>query len=675
MAEARRTRASDRNGPGAMTSGPGGWRPGARWAQGEVGSAAWLERRIATKHAHKAELEARIATLPLHQRPAMRELGRRSEAAPVPYRAMPADEVGGRLDQACPPVPDPHEVEALVARLGLGNDRRERLAREGFGPGGEGAGSAGPRHAEAAAKGVLPGTYDLTGAFWHTGRTLGGTVRRATDARKPEPLSPPAPAPLAPLVTAEKIGSRTLVAAACPAARALGLHPDQTVSLARASVPGLDIRPADRAGDRTLLLRLARLAARRWTPVAAPCGEDGLWLDLTGVAHLHGGEARFCRRLLRFLRRRGYSGRIAVADTAGAAHALARHVPGPVTLCPPGGHEAAMASLPVAALRLDGDDPDRLRRLGLDRIGDLLALPRAPLARRFGAALVRRLDQATGRAPEPLVPVALPQVPRANRRLLEPIGTAEAIAQVVGDLSADLCLALTARGLGVRRLSLTCRRVDGVDQTLAIGTARANRDPAHLARLIGRRIETIEPGFGIEAMALAAWRTEPFGAKAFAGALAGDAETPDLAPLVDQLAGRLGERGLYRLAAVESDVPERSVTRLGPLDEGGAGWPPHWPRPARLLVPPEALAHVLAELPDQPPRRFTWRGQVHSVVAGDGPERIHGEWWRRAGEADAVRDYFRVEDEAGRRFWLFRRGDGVDGRTGDLSWHLHGLFG
>lgn len=174
-------------------------------------------------------------------------------------------------------------------------------------------------------------------------------------------------------------------------------------------------------------------------------------------------------------------------------------------------------------------------------------------------------------------------------------------------------------------------------------------------------------------MRLAALRTEPLGATPLGGTLAGDVGPADLSTLVDQLAGRAGPEALFTVGAVESDVPERATVRVEPM-ASPQGWPA-WKRPVRLLRRPEPLSGVVALLPDHPPRRFTWRGRVHAVVAGDGPERIHGEWWRRDGEVWAVRDYFRVEDEAGARFWLFRRGDGVHGATGDLSWYIHGLFG
>jgi len=212
-----------------------------------------------------------------------------------------------------------------------------------------------------------------------------------------------------------------------------------------------------------------------------------------------------------------------------------------------------------------------------------------------------------------------------------------------------------------------------VEQAIAIGTARASRDGAHLLRLLVPKIETIDPGFGIEAVRLVAGLCEPLGPQPVESLLTGGKPEPDLAPLVDRLAARLGERRLFRLGAVESDVPERSVRRLGPLAET-APWP-IWPRPVRLLSPAERVDNVMAELPDLPPRRFVWRGRLHRVRRADGPERIHGEWWKRSGEADAVRDYFQVEDEEGGRFWLYRRGDGIDLRTGDLSWWLQGAFG
>jgi protein ImuB len=288
--------------------------------------------------------------------------------------------------------------------------------------------------------------------------------------------------------------------------------------------------------------------------------------------------------------------------------------------------------------------------------------------------LLARLDQALGRAGEPFDPLIPQEPPSATLRLAEPIATAEAIAQVLGDLMRALVSSLERQGLAARTLMLVCDRIDGEEQRLGIGTARATRDGAHLLRLLSPKIEEIEPGFGIEAMHLVAGRCEPLGPQPIAGDLGGEEPVPDLAPLIDRLAGRLGARRIFRNSAVESDVPERSVRRISPLAEAEE-WPRDWPRPPRLLAPPERVEKVMAELPDQPPVRFSWRGRMHVVRRADGPERIHGEWWKHNGEADAVRDYFQVEDEEGARFWLYRRGDGEDARTGDLSWWMQGAFG
>jgi protein ImuB len=623
----------------------GGWRPGAHWAKN---SDEWLERKIASKRAKREAVVEQIEQLPLHQRPPMRELGRRSENLPHPFRAMPPDEAAQPTGRVSP--------------------------------------------------------YNLEGAFWQQGRTLGPLVAREvikSSGRHPGESRDPRTLPLdtsdaaagsraefldpgfrrddddgehsAPLVTTRRDGQRMVIAAACPAAQALGIQSAMPVTQARALVPGLDVRPAEPEAESAVLTSLALFVARRWTPVAAISDPAGLFLDLTGVAHLFGGEERMCRRILRFCARAGFSARIAVAGTAGAAHALARHAPGPITLCPSSEEGDMIAGLPLTALRIGEDVAAAARRLGIEQVGALADMPRAPLSRRFGATLLTRLDQALGRVPEPLDPIVPVDPPCASLRLVEPISTAEAIAEVVRDLMQTLLRSLEESGLAARALTLICLRVDGEEQRIGIGTARATRDGPHLLRLLCAKIEKIEPGFGIEAMRLLAGRCEPLGPQPIDGELAGQRPAPDIVPLVDSLCGRLGARCLYKMDAVESDVPERALRRVGPL-AATSSWP-DWARPVRLLVPAERVDSVLAELPDHPPRRFAWRGRLYRVARADGPERIYGEWWKHSGEADAVRDYFQIEDEAGHRFWLYRRGDGLDPRTGDLSWHMQGLFG
>ena len=545
----------------------GGWRPGARWAR--------------MKQATRAEVEQQIAALPTHAQPAMRELGRRSEAAEHPFK-QPA------------------------------------------------------RAARATSIGIAP--------F----------------------LEHP------PLALVAKVGRREEVVAACVRSQALGIHVGMPATHARALASDLDFRPHEPAEDLALLDRLALLAVRRWSPIAAATPPDGIWLDLSGCDHLHGGEERFCRRLLAFCRRAGFTARVAVADTPSAAHALSRFGARDLTIVPPGETVRELSPLPPAALRLGGAALSAARRFGFETIADLLPVARGPLARRLGLAAIARLDQALGSIAEPITPREDAVVPIVERRLLEPVGTAEAIAQVMEDLLRDLTEQLQARGLGARSLRLCGLRVDGSEQVVGIGTSRPTREVSHLLRLLKLRIERIDPGMGLEQFWLAAPHTEPLDAIALGAVLAGDTQVRDPARLVDVVAGRIGPGAVFRLAPVESHVPERAVTRSDPVAMPGR-WP-GWQRPVRLFTRPEPLWGVIALLPDQPPRRFEWRGRAHRVVAGDGPERIHGEWWRRDAEVWAVRDYYRVEDEEGGRFWLFRRGDGVDDDTGDLSWWIHGVF-
>ena len=375
-----------------------------------------------------------------------------------------------------------------------------------------------------------------------------------------------------------------------------------------------------------------------------------------------------------YLARHGLAGQVAIADTPGAAHALARHGGQTLTLVEPGAHADALALLPVQALRLDGTMVDGLRRLGLDLIGQLAAAPRGPLARRFGNALLTRLDQALGRVPEPIQPVLPPETIVVRRSFVEPIATAESFVAVILLLVNEACTLLEQRGEGARRLDLVFERVDATVQVVRIGTARPVRDVRHLARLLDERVEEVDPGLGVEAMRLVLPLVELLAYVQRPGGLtADDAEEADLSELIDRLVNRLGPNKVFRLQALESDVPERSQASVSVYVSPSALPASPWPRPVRLLDPPE-LVLALAAMPDHPPKAFTWRRVQHRIVRADGPERITGEWWVRSSELLAVRDYWIVENPEGRRFWLYRQGDGIDGATGGLAWFLHGLF-
>jgi protein ImuB len=326
----------------------------------------------------------------------------------------------------------------------------------------------------------------------------------------------------------------------------------------------------------------------------------------------------------------------------------------------------------MAALRLGLEALRGLRDVGLTRVGQLVDKPRAALRLRFGPELLFRLDRALGREPEPLTALAAPETPRAALRFAEPVGARESLERVTADLCARLVPELERRGLGTRRLDLVFTRVDRLDQAIRIGTARPSRDAAHLARLLAERLALVDPGFGIEEAVLTASRVEPLAETQeshLASHLAAGPQVPDLAALVDTLLVRLGAARVYRLAPVESDLPERAVRRVPALAAPlGAVWPADLPRPVRLLAPPEPVSAV-AEIPDAPPLFFVWRNIRHRIARADGPERILGEWWVAEAETDLTRDYYRVETEDGERFWLFRDGPmEAQGR-----WWLHGL--
>jgi protein ImuB len=483
-----------------------------------------------------------------------------------------------------------------------------------------------------------------------------------------------APPPETPLVLIGRDGRRRVVLAADAAAHGAGLRVGMPASKAQALVPGLIVHDAEPDADSMALERLALWALRHYAPIVAADAPDGIVIETTGADHLHGGEVAMLAEMVQRLAASRIAARVAVADSWGAAHALARFGGGMTIVVPSGETAEAILPLPIAALRLAAGTVDNLRRLGFETIADLAGMPRAALALRFGPEPGRRLDQAFGRVSEPIEPIRPEEIVEVRRNFAEPISAAETIARYTGKLVAELCASLETRGLGARRLDLLFFRVDNRVEAIRVGTAIPVRDTKRLTRLLTDKIETIDPGFGVELMRLAATVAESLRARQMISSLV-EAPEPDVSDVIDILANRVGEDHLYRFAPVQSDVPERSVQRIAPMaPDTGEGWPGHWPRPARLLPRPEPIETV-ALLPDHPPVTFTWRGVRRRVKRADGPERVFGEWWKRDAELAAVRDYFQVEDENGERYWIYRAGDGEDAATGSHKWFMHGIFG
>ena len=514
----------------------------------------------------------------------------------------------------------------------------------------------------------------------------------------------------------------SLTAVNRPAA-ANGIHAGQMLADARAVVPGLLTGAAAPDRDRQALNQLA-LWLGRYGPHRHVDGGDGLWVDITGVAHLFGGEAALARDCVRRFKRAGFEALMAVADTRSGAFALARYGGGRMTervaIAPPSEIRAALADLPVEGLQLTGDLIVLLRRLGLKRIGQFYDLPRSALARRFRAAapktvkgrkrhrgfvkpaatyngwaeaLIMRLDQALGELSEPARGIVEPPVFRVQRIYAEPLISHDGVLAALDDLAAELCAVLDARDEGARALMFALYRADGTVADVSVRTSRPARDKGHIAELFLARLERLDVGLGLDAVVLEALQTERLvrAQTGFAAPGAIEGQVDDKTGLlIDRLSNRLGAGAVFHLEAVASHIPERAERRVTALQGPWLG--PEipvcdtsdfkLPRPAFLLAPAEPI-RVLAEVPDGPPVRFTWRRVTRRVARAEGPERIAPEWWRLIGErtvsqeavgdddgddlglgavvrtpppAWRIRDYYRVEDEHGGVYWMYRAG-------------------
>ena len=513
------------------------------------------------------------------------------------------------------------------------------------------------------------------------------------------------------------------MAALDEAAEALKLKRGMGIADARAMHPSIEIVEAEPEADRRLLEALADWCDR-YTPLVATEGADGLFLDITGCAHLFGGEREMLRDVLARLFDQGFAARGGLASTPGTAWAAARFLSPSVIA--PGEEVDALAPLPLAALRLDPATCAGLESVGLRVAGSIMAAPRAPLARRFGKGLLMRLDQALGELEEAVSP-RRPVAPLSvERHLAEPVVSVEAVEGLVLTLAGALKRDLERRGEGARVLQLALFRVDGAVRRHTVGTSRPLRDPAVAQRLFREKLalaDEADAGYGFELIRLSVLEAAPFEIEQtdLAGEPQGD--MADLAVFVDRVRARLGEEALLRPVPAGSHIPERRValtplsrearapasaqgstparrpagrsgmasagtpaarsssstgSTAGPSARHPAGHPDshpaaHWPeRPIRLLARPEPVDVVATEVPEGPPMNFRWRRTLHRVARAEGPERIAPEWWRDREDAP-TRDYFRVEDEAGRRYWLYRQG--LYGAAAEMPrWFMHGLF-
>jgi protein ImuB len=462
------------------------------------------------------------------------------------------------------------------------------------------------------------------------------------------------------------------------AAAKLGLAQGKALADARAMIPYLDVVEADDAADTKLLAAIADWCDR-FTPFVAIDPPNGLFLDITGASHLFGGERALMDAARTGIVRQGFAVALAIAGTSVAARACARYSDGVVVAA--GGEPQAVAKLPVVALGADPLILHGLKRAGLKTIGQVAARGRAELTSRFGAAFTGRLDCCLGKNEAPISPRRpLPDY-MAEHRFADPVATEDIISETLRSLAAALTGVLEQRGEGARILEAAFFRADGAVTRIAVETGRPVRDPAIIARLFGEKLDALadplDPGFGFDLIRLEATLAERATHEAITFGDHANVEK-DIAVLIDQFAARFGPRRIVRFFAQDTHIPEAASVTLpaqfhmpkeAAWDARSPGEPPR--RPLRLLSRPEAI-DVTAEIPDAPPRQFRWRRAQHLVTHAEGPERIAMEWWRHNAPMP-TRDYFRVEDTDGRRFWLYR--DGLYNReTTHPQWFMHGVF-
>lgn len=468
-----------------------------------------------------------------------------------------------------------------------------------------------------------------------------------------------------PFVLAAKEKSRMVIKAANLLAIREGVTAGKVLADARAILPTVEVFDDEPLETASLLESLAEWCLR-FSPIAAVDGPDGIMLDISGCPHLWGGEQSYIETITRRFLNGGYHSRLAIADTIGTAWAMARY--GEKQAIVETGRQAeALASLPPEALRLELSIIQKMQKLGFRQIGQFINMPGPTLRRRFGDVMLQRLGQALGSYPEALKPVQPVEPYQERLPCLEPILTLKGIEIALKHLLEQLCKRLERDGKGVRTALFKGYRIDGNVQEISIGTSRASYNTKHLFRLFELKVNSIEPALGIELFVIEAPLVEDV------------CENQDtlwdikgsqskVAELLDNIAGKIGMGAIRRYLPAEHHWPERSIKETASLDEKPEiAWPADKLRPLHLLPEPE-LIDVMVPLPDYPPILFTHKGKIFKIMKADGPERIEQEWWMTDGQP---RDYYRVEDEKGARYWLFRSGHYVDG---DVQWFLHGFF-
>lgn len=455
--------------------------------------------------------------------------------------------------------------------------------------------------------------------------------------------------------------NRMIISACNRNAQARGIQEGMPLADAHAIVDNLQVRDDTDDLPAKLLARLATWCIR-FSPIVAVDLPDGLLIDASGCTHLWGGEEPYFHNLIRKLQQRGYTVHAAMADTIGHAWGLARQGGG---IVPPGKHQDHLLHLPPKALRLNPEIIAQLDKLGLHCIGQLLQIPRTALRKRFGSELLLRLDQALGHELELLSPITPPEPYHHRLPCLEPVRTATAIAIALQQLLEELCARLQKESKGLRNCTFSSHRIDGKIVQLKIGTHQASHQVAHLFKLFEPKLTTIDPAWGIDLFVLEATGVE-------ACSLGQEAiweeqqQQAALAELIDRLTNKAGDV-IHRYIPAQHHWPERSITPTKSLSTPDTTWPAAHLRPVQLLQAPDRI-EVSAPIPDYPPMLFRYKGKIHTIIKADGPERIEQEWWIEPG---LHRDYYRVEDEAGNRYWLFRLGHYRDKTK---QWFLHGFF-